>query len=375
VGSLLDSCEQPLEPITILPTYKLEAASEISGCVEFAYDFTDRVPAQFKDEARNVMFVNSSRVRQDAQSHHMGLYNRGRTLDQLTGDFSTWTCREGDRDGTSCDPRRGSADCGDHGVCGGAPAFGFGCATPGGDTQLANSQAPQQYVPPTDGVYWEVPLSGVLSFDTHAFNLTDQDTLLHARLNFYYTDNLVRKLVPANIIDNLYIAAGQAPFTRESYCAEYTVPQGDSLTVMTFHTHRRGVRSWVNHPTLGMIYENFDYNDPLYKEFDPWLDFNSPNAADRTLEYCATYSNGLTPDDKPDLELVTRNSRMPPGSTCPPVACVAGKVAAACITDADCDTAVGAGDGDCDACAITWGTTTEDEMFVLMPWLAKPPAQ
>lgn len=396
VGSLLDACEQPLEPVLVkpleapaddegiqflLPSYQLNAQSEVENCTAFAYDFTDKVPAQFKDEARNVMFVNGARVRQDVQSHHLVLYNNARSLDDLTGDLSTWTCREGEHDGASCDPRLGSADCGDSGVCADAPgpAFGgacglFGVGADGFSPQLANTQAPQEYIPPIDGVYWEVPLSGVLAFNSHAFNLSDQDTLLHARVNFYYTDDLDRKLVPVNVIDNLYIASGQAPFTRETYCGNYIVPQGDSMTVLTFHTHRRGEHSWVNHPSLGMIYENFDYNDPLYKKFEPWMDFDSADDSDRTLEYCATYNNGLTADDQPDLELVTRLSTEPPGKTCVPVACVAGKVTEPCSTDTDCDSAPGEGDGWCDACAITTGTTTEDEMFVLMPWLAKPAA-
>jgi hypothetical protein len=195
---------------------------------------------------------------------------------------------------------------------------------------------------------------------------------LNARVNFYFTDNLARKLVPVNVTGSRTIAAGQAPFTRETHCANHTFSPGESITVMTFHTHRRGEHSWVNHPSLGMIYENFDYNDPLYKRFDPWLDFDSPNAADRTLEYCATFNNGLREDDQPDLDLVTRASRMPEGSSCTPVACVSGKVAEPCARNADCDSAPGAGDGSCDACAITGGITTEDEMFVLMPWVALP---
>jgi hypothetical protein len=55
------------------------------------------------------------------------------------------------------------------------------------------------------------------------------------------------------------------------------------------------------------------------------------------------------------------------------VACVAGKVMAACSTDHDCDSAPGANDGDCDACPIKAGPTTENEMFVMMPWYVLPP--
>ena len=33
---------------------------------------------------------------------------------------------------------------------------------------------------------------------------------------------------------------------------------------------------------------------------------------------------------------------------------------------AACDTVPGAGDGECDACPVAFGTTTEDEMFILL---------
>jgi hypothetical protein len=171
------------------------------------------------------------------------------------------------------------------------------------------------------------------------------------------------------------IADGQAPFTRKTYCAKHEVPQNHNISMMTGHTHRRGEHFWVTDAAGKKIYESFDYNDPEYRHYEPWLDFASPDAAARTLEFCATYNNGLTKDDKPDLELVTRASKMPDRASCTPVACVAGKVKAACQTDRDCDTTVGANDGDCDACPITAGQTTENEMFVLMPWYVLPPEQ
>jgi hypothetical protein len=164
------------------------------------------------------------------------------------------------------------------------PATGRCLPEDGFSPQLANTQAPQEYIPPIDGVYWEIPLSGVLAFNSHAFNLSDQDTVLHARVNFYYTDQLDRKLVPVNVTNNIRIAAGQAPFTRQTHCASYTVPQGNAITVLTFHTHRRGEHSWVNHPTLGMIYENFDYNDPLYKRFEPWLGWTSSRSSATSID-------------------------------------------------------------------------------------------
>jgi hypothetical protein len=405
VGSFLDACLPEPKPILVkpleepardegvqllLPSYQLQARSEAQNCTAFAYDFTDKVPERYRSGARNVIYVNGSRVRQDPQSHHLVLYNPGVSLEDLADDIRGWTCREGGRAGESCDPRRGSKDCGSQGVCAGETAQALACGAGGVPTkkdavktmlaeglssQLANTQSPQEYIPPQAGVYWEIPLKGVLMFNSHAFNLTDEDTTLHARVNFYYTDDLQRKLVPVNVTANNYIAAGQAPFTRETYCAKHVVPRGNSLTILTGHTHRHGERFWVKNAQSELIYENFVYNDPLYKRFDPWLTFDAESDAARTLEYCATYNNGLKEDGSPDLNLVTRASRMPEGTSCKPVACVAGKIEASCSTDADCDSSPEAHDGVCDACEITRGTTTENEMFVLMPWYALPRAR
>ena len=81
-------------------------------------------------------------------------------------------------------------------------------------------------------------------------------------------------------------------------------------------------------------------------------------------------------DGEPDPETVTRYSRLPdsvyiPGvpGICSPVACVAGKIGEACSGPNDgatCDSEPDAGDGWCDACAITGGESTENEMFLLL---------
>ena len=76
----------------------------------------------------------------------------------------------------------------------------------------------------------------------------------------------------------------------------------------------------------------------------------------------------MADDGSPDPELVTKLSTMPTRTTCKPVACTAGRIGSACAgadDDAACDTSPGAGDGICDACPITAGVTTENEMFVL----------
>ena len=105
--------------------------------------------------------------------------------------------------------------------------------------------------------------------------------------------------------------------------------------------------------------------------YDPPLAFDSPVAADRTLHYCAVYENGVGEDGSPDPSTVKRLSTTPPNAAdhCQPVACTAGRVGAACAgadDDVACDSTPGAGDGECDACVLTGGNSTEDEMFILL---------
>jgi hypothetical protein len=414
VGKLLDAClpaakpvkTKPLDPPPAeegiqlrLPSYLLKGESEVETCTPFAFDFTDKVPEKYKDVARNVMFINGSRVRQDSQSHHLVLWNPSQDLSSVAPTDPDWTCRGGANDGKACSAQKGSADCGAEGVCAGKAVPGtlcnldttslangeltldsilslvellFGGGLP---TQVANTQSPQQYTPPLDGVYQEMPLRGILWFNSHAFNLTAEDTLLEARVNYYYAKALTREMRPVNVTDANNIADGTLPFTRKTYCAKAVVPQNYSIAMMTGHTHRRGEQFWVTDAAGKKIYESFNYNDPEYRHYEPWIDFTAPDEAARTLEYCAIYNNGLKKDGSPDLDLVTRASRMPERTTCTPVACVKGKVTAACTNDSDCDSAPGAGDGDCDACPIKAGSTTENEMFVMMPWYVLPPKQ
>ncbi len=430
VSSLLDGCAAPTaatgpvkaEPLTppspdegiqiVLPRFPLKGQSEVENCTPFSYDFTDKVPAQYKDVARNVMYINGSQVRQDPQSHHLILWNPDKKLSSVAPGDATWTCRGGQQDGKPCNAQKGSAECGEGAACAGATtpgslcgietaAFGSGTADDilagllglgpkpltfedllalgdlvlgsGMPAQIANAQAAQQYVPPIDGVYMELPLSGVLWFNSHAFNLTESDTTLDARVNWLYAKKLEREMRRLSNTEHNNIAHGQPPFTRKTYCAKHEVPQNYSLAMMTGHTHRHGEHFWVTDASGKKIYENFDYKDPAYTEFKPWLEFSESDPASRTLEFCATFNNGLKKDDSPDIDLVTRASRMPERGKCTPVACVKGKVTAACTSDRDCDTATGKNDGQCDACPITAGQTTENEMFVLMNWYILPP--
>jgi len=215
-------------------------------------------------------------------------------------------------------------------------------------------------------------MKGVLYWNTHAFNLTAEDTVMNGRLNYLFAEN---QTYPISSIFNAsrIFAANAAPFTEQTVCNDHVMARGSRLFEVTSHTHKHGKHFTVDLSDGSRIYESFVYNDPVRQKYDPPLAFDSPNVADRTLRYCSLYNNGVNPDGSPDPEFVTRASRVPASASqtigrCKPIACVAGKIGAACDgsdDDATCDSSPGAGDGDCDACRITGGESTENEMFIL----------
>jgi hypothetical protein len=123
-------------------------------------------------------------------------------------------------------------------------------------------------------------------------------------------------------------------------------------------------------PQESLLYTSLSYADPAVRRFDPPLRLGGRLGTDveRTLTYCSLYDNGFT-----EAGEVKRRSTSPPatngfpgGPCAAPEACTAGAVGIPCSIDRHCDTAPGAGDGECDACSIRFGVTTEDEMFILL---------
>jgi hypothetical protein len=228
-------------------------------------------------------------------------------------------------------------------------------------------------IAPVSGVYRTIPLKGILYWDLHAFNVTAAPHTLHGRMNVFYTDDL--RYQQMGIIAGEFGPSGIAPFTKQDVCKTYVAPQGSRIIRLTSHTHKRGEHFWVSDAQANKIYESYLYSDPSNLVFDPPMAFASADSAQRTLTYCGTFNNGVDPNGAPDVNRVARLSRIPStaqgriGSTCVPVACVAGNVGAPCSGASDnaaCDSAPGAGDGLCDACPTTGGETTENEMFFML---------
>ncbi|HZR80208.1 MAG TPA: hypothetical protein VFD92_03845 [Candidatus Binatia bacterium] len=399
---LLGACLPDAKPITITPLeapapgegvqfvmapWRLPAHSEHEICFASYYDITDQVPAEYKDPTGQYFRFRSEELRQDPQSHHLILNYSVTTVAQIHDpSFGQWTCKGGERDGQECEPTD-LASCGS-GLCGSTPQDGFACVGygPGGGGfsafQIGGAQQSQSTIDYIDGVFAQIPLKGILYWNSHAFNLTDEDHMMNARLNYYFAQNQQAPVQPIFNVSRIF-APNAAPFTTQTICNDHVLPRGARLFNLNSHTHKHGKHFTVELLNGTKLYESFVYNDPVDQKYNPPLAFDSTDPRDRTLRYCSLYNNGIKDDGSLDTDLVTRASRVPESAKiagigqCSPIACTAGKVGAACSgsnDDATCDSSPGAGDGECDACRITGGESTENEMFVLIGqyYLATP---
>ena len=368
---------EPSEGIQLtLPAYSLAPQTESEVCVATYYDLRGTVPDDVLDATGEFFFVSESEIRSDPHSHHMIAFHSGLYAEDVADpSYGVWTCEGGEFDDDGCDPLdldgcgtgtchsevRDSLVCFNFGAPGGANG-----ADRGGDLTGPYGNSP--------GLFTRIPTHGIIYWNSHAFNLTDVELELHSWRNFYFASSAEREREEERFqdIQQIYIATGQPPYTIQSYCADHVFEQGTRLISLNSHTHQRGEVFWVTNPDGETIYESFVYSDPLTITYDPPLSFDSPDPEERTLEYCATFNNGIDQDGLPDPNTVRKRSTTPQNRVfplCRPIACTEGLVGSLCdgiLDDASCDTFADADDGFCDACPITSGVTTEDEMFVLL---------
>lgn len=354
----------------VMPAHDVPAESETELCFAVYEDFRDQIPPQYMSADREFFYVRGDDVREDAFTHH-NILMYSQVPDELVNDPSLgeWRCAGGETEGQLCEPTD-LQSCG-AGKCRTALQKSTACIGFGpGNGPVASLAANVGSFLTQPGYYETFPTHGMFYWNSHAFNLTTEDAVHNVWRNLFFTDDRRFDAEYFTYSANISDGAGTPPFERKTVCRDYTFAQGDGLIYLSSHTHKRGEHFFVNIKGGEQIYETFTYDEPLNKLFDPHLVFNDPDPANRTLEYCATYNNGVNADGSPNIDTVTRASRRPVNArSCKPVACVAGKVGAACggVDDnASCDTSEGAGDGWCDACAITSGLTSDDEMFVLL---------
>ena len=322
-----------------MPPWHLEAHSEHELCFATYYDISAQVPKEFQDPTGTMFRFSANDLRQDPQGHHLILNRYIGTADDIhDASLRAWTCNGGDKSGQPCEPTD-LTSCGS-GICTSGIKQSFACIGfgPGAGGQsfyaIGGAQKAQATTEFADGVFAQVPMKGILYWNSHAFNLTDQDTTMHARLNYAFAKN--PKFPVGSIFDTSKIfAANAAPYKTQTLCNNYVLPQGARLFSLSSHTHKHGKDFTVTDPSGKLIYESFVYNDPLTQTYNPPLSFDAADPKQRTLHYCSLYNNGVAADGSPDPNTVTRRSRLPQSAQntigmCTPVACTAGKIGTRC---------------------------------------------
>lgn len=442
-------CPEHLQPVPACATDLSRVCTTDADC-----DSGDTCTAYQKNanHAGYDCFVYDRTVlHQDPQSHHsiIQLYT-GAYLAGDQGTWGTWTRKleptdpdYAARNGEQCDPwdfdpaqttnNHGCSSAVVSGVaCGGfgPPDMQFSLTGQGGGTAMnfQGSQEPYFEQDLADGVYATLPLSGIVIWNSHAFNLTPEPSTMAQYLNLEFAPEESQLYPLQGIFMARWIFAQDVPpFGTQEICSTYTIPENGHLFELSSHTHLRGTRwrTWGppntpcqpgcptpytqiplgnfqlcnDDPALPTcegprpdppLYFSTDYSDPLQLEFDPPRVYDSPNEEDRTFLFCALYDNGSTPDSPP-VKLRSQTPMPPPipgvadsellnlfgvGGPCPPKAtyCADGPnkgelcAAAPVNTLNEADHAL-CGDPAlelCDACAARGGVTTEDEMYILI---------
>jgi hypothetical protein len=401
--------------------------------------------------AKQCIHYKRQELTQDPNSHHSiihiytgayNLYSDGGlyTPEQLAENAALWEfqCHGGSQHGMACNPTQPDVAaptgglCADGGQCHGKVKTSLACtfdpSSPDGDfgygppdfnagggvgdgptaPQFSGSQQPYLERRYPDGVFSQLPIEGVIVWNSHAFNVTDAPVTNQQWLNLYFARQAERKYPLYGIFDARDIFVQNVPpFEKRTYCRTVTFDKGTRITDFSSHTHKRGkiFQLWgpgipvpcssrdgdvCNPEPTTPIMVTHSYNDPAQLRFDPPLALDGDAPASRRFKFCAVFDNGAD-----DPNEVKRNSLSPPnsnflggkcyyqqspgvfrdegimclngpkkgkpcgcgGSTCPQPASA---------YDSKCDSSPGAGDGICDACQLRGGVTTEDEMFILL---------
>jgi hypothetical protein len=379
--------------------WTVEANSENEVCFATYYDLGQmpgylpedaKAPcegASFADYDGECFAYNESTLTQDPQSHHSIITAYVGDTSPLDSSWGEWHCLNGPHQGSACDPTRigvpveqGGADCGGPlSVCGTAARRSIACTGWGArdhrqaSIPMGGAQSPVSRSELHEGVYAVLPARGLIIWNSHAFNLSPEDTTVEQYNNFVFAAADQRIYRNQRIFDSKDIFVAEVPpYEERTYCSAYTLPRGARLTQLSSHAHKRGIlwQTWLPPQDPGCTVRDCEpndtpaeyvsriYNDPLYLDYDPPLAYDSADAADRTLKFCLTYDNGLN-----FPELLKRNSTSV-GTTCVGNAYCAGGPTPGEFCGSD-DSLCGDG-GSCDACVVKGGFTTEDEMFLLL---------
>ncbi len=386
--------------------YVLGGVTEDEVCFATYYDFTEgatpTIPAEAMvdcppsiDSPEGCFAFKSTMLGQDPQSHHSSILPYSGDAGPTDSSWGDWECLGGANNGRSCDPTRfgvpvaqGGADCGSRSACTSSVAhhspgcwnFGPSDFSALNGAGIGGAQEAISFRSAVDGVYIPMPMKGFLVWNSHAWNLALQNTTIEQWLNVDFAFEDDQSFIRETLVTTPSIAmmGTIAPFTSKEACAKHTFAQYSQVLSLNSHTHLRGVQFRIWEPPhqpcgnggtcagdgpLGTapVYNSVLYNDPLNYEYPSPKALNSSNAADRTYYFCSVFDNGSPAHP----EKLKRNSvAVNFGSSCPPSQqrCVGGSNQGAACNGND---GVCGGGGECDACPVGFGVTTEDEMFLM----------
>jgi len=377
--------------------WDLGPGGENEVCFGTYYDLTDvapewaRTPCTIGGVKQTCVAYDHRQLVQDAQSHHSILRIYGGSTPPTDPTFGKWRCAgTGDQVGVACNPMSlgvpasaGGGDCGANAVCQTEPTKSFLCIgwgpsdRTGASVLAGGSQAPVSTSEYPEGVYAVIPIKGVVTWDSHGFNLTNEATSIEQYLSFQYAMKEDQRSEMVQIFDASRVFSMSIPaYQQLEMCNTYVLPQYARLHELSSHVHKRGIlwRSWLPpntpdcRPEAGCAPNpgapdqiSKVYNDAVVTRYTPALTFDGADPASRTIKYCSLFDNGK---EKPDL--LKRRSQLPEGATdCGifDLYCYGGtNPGAACFgIDGLCQ-----GGGKCDACTVLGGETTADEMFLLL---------
>ena len=262
-GELLDACLPPPKPIQIeplpepdpnvgrqirMPKWNLPPESEDEVCFASYFDISQEIPAKYLSADGERFRFKRTQIRQDPLSHHLIVtyYTGSQPFDDPSwGEFK---CRGGDKEGQACEPT--DLDFCGAGLCGSEPKRSIACINfgpPDSRSQRgvnfpgAQEASFEQNYP--DGVFGELPTKGLLIWNSHAFNLTEEEGKLEAWINFEFAEpeeqiSRVRGIFNTEAIFGMNVPA----FEAEEICNHHVLPANARLFELNSHTHQRGKR-------------------------------------------------------------------------------------------------------------------------------------
>ena len=122
------------------------------------------------------------------------------------------------------------------------------------------------------GVYEQIPLKGIIIWNSHAFNLTNTAAKQEAWINLYFAPPEDQIYPKQGIFDASQIfVADVPPFETREYCDNHVLDVGTRLFELSSHNHKHGKRFTIFDPNGNLVFTNLIYNDPIVKRsIHPW---------------------------------------------------------------------------------------------------------